>query len=890
MPSLRSSLFLFAFLTLFASISAAEPPSFSDVQPLFAKYCYECHGNNDETRKADLNLEFYATEASWMADHDALDHSLFAVEMEEMPPTKASPQPSDKERELLIGWLAGSIDSIANASNNDPGLVVAPRLNHLEYDLVIEDLIGHDVHAAEFFPRDSGGGEGFTNVGEDLAVEVGLLENWLEGARQVMDHARIFPVRGVEWQAKPAPSMNETQAAFYPVRVAWEAWHNTEHRRQTREHRDRFTKKIEVENEKGEKKEKEIETWVGRYLEAAWYYENREALGAPDKTIEAMCEAHDPPLIPSILERFHGMLTMRPEAIEATGAEQQAELARRWQAIPSAGEITLADVRQRCDAINDRIYEGGPNNPIGSLDNILRRTSSSGLGGQIWTPFSPYPGMNMNWIATEKEQRSSGEAEVKDLETHPLYLLASDIRRNASQASLAKLDALVEEAHRVAHPDLEADRNLARSTLREFASKAWRLPVSNDWLQPLLGLYDQERAEGKSLDYALKQALTAVLVSPRFLYRFQKSEAMTEPRLLTARELATRLSFALWARLPDEALRKAAASGVLLEPDELAAQVDRMVADPKARALGQHFAAQWLHFADFAETAQPDLTRYPDFSPEVARDMQEEATRFFIHLFQENRPVTWIVNADSSEMSLRLAGYYGLKDISRIPEIGNRRNQWQQYDLPENRRGLLGMGAILIGKSQPLRTSPIKRGAWVIIDLLGTPMPDPPPGVAQISDDEVSETGLTVAEQMAIHRADPNCSSCHQKLDPMGLALENFGPDGRWRQTDTQGNALITEAAAPDGSLISGIEGLVDYLEREEQREQIAFQFSTKLLGYLLGRKVELGDRELLERMVAAMADEDWRVMPALQTAIASKQFRYRRDEPADMNLQANLP
>jgi len=880
-------LFLAVSALSIAPLRGDQLPAFSEVQPLLAKYCYECHGNDDATRKADLNIEFYATEEAWLTAHDTLDDSLFLVEEGEMPPVKASAQPSDAERQLLVDWLHGSIERIANASRNDPGLVVAPRLNHLEYDLVIRDLIGHDVRAARFFPRDSGGGEGFTNVGEDLTVEVGLLEKWLEGARQVLSHARVYPIRGLEWASDPAPSISEERAPYQAVRLAWEDWHEKEHRRQTKQHREDFTKEIEVPDKNGKTKKKEIETWIGRYLEAAWYYHHRAALGAPDITLDQMCAAHEPPLMPAILEGFYEMLTQTPDALEAKDAEQQAELARRWQALPAPGAVELAEIKERCDAINDRIYEGGKNNPIGSLDNILRRASTSGLGGQIWTAFTPYPGLNMDNLASPEEQRWSGEAEVKELDTHPLYLLAPDIRRNATPESRAKLEALIAEANRIENPDYEADRQLAADTLRDFAQRAWRQPVDDETFAPLLALYDQERHAGQSLDHALKQALTAVLVSPRFLYRFQESEGATEPRMLAARELATRLAFALWGSLPDEELLASAGSGKLLEEPELARQVERMVNDDRARTLGRQFAAQWLHFSDFAETAQPDTVRYPDFTPEVARDMQEEATRFFINLFQENRPVTWLVNADSSEMSLRLAGYYGLADLSKVPEIGNRRDQWKRYDLPENRRGLLGMGAVLIGKSQPLRTSPIKRGAWVIIDLLGTPMPEPPPGVAQISEDEVSEDGLTVAEQMAKHRADPSCSSCHDKLDPMGLALENFGPDGRWREKDTQGNALITEAQAPDGTLIAGIEGLVDYLEADAQMEMIAHQFSRKLLGYLLGRKVELGDRPLLEQMVQAMAEENWNVMPALQTAVASQQFRYRRDEPADSTLQA---
>jgi len=859
----------------------ASAADFAAAEKVMAKYCYECHGNNDETRKADLNLEFFQTEESWMLQQDLLDDTLFYVEEHEMPPPKA-PQPNEPEREVLIDWLFTSLDTLENASKNDPGLVVAPRLNHIEYDLVIKDLTGVDVNAAKFFPRDSGGGEGFTNVGEDLTVEAGLLQYWLEAARQVVAHAYVFPVRGVEWKEKPMPMMSPEKAAYYPIRVGWEAWHAGEQNRQTRAHQKEF----EVEIEDGNGKKRKIPSHIGAYLEAAWLYHHRGYWGRNDITVDAAARSQD--LTPSVLEAYHNLLTMDPDGLPEY-RDNYAAMIKRWQAWPGPGEVDRERIKELASELNRDIETAGGGDPLNSLDKELRSNSSSGFGGQIWTAFKPYPGMAMDFIANKAEQEKSLEAEPKHKEFHPFYVLAEDIRRNASEESIKKLEAYIEEAKRVYRPDMEKDRELAEEFLRDFGSRAWRREMTPELLDPLMALYDQSRAEGMYLDGALKQAMTAVLVSPRFIYRFQKSEGADEPRALPGRELATRLSFALWGTIPDEELLAAADSGELLTDESLQAQVDRMVADDKARLLGRQFAAQWLHFSGFAERAQPDPIRYQDFTPEVARDMEEEATRFFIDLFQSNRPVDWIVNADSSEMSLRLAGYYGIEDTSDIPPRSFKLRQWERYKLPENRSGLLSMGAILIGKSQPLRTSPIKRGAWVVIDLLGTPMPEPPPGVPQLSEDEVSDEGLTLAEQMAVHRNKPACMTCHVKLDPMGLALENFGPDGRFRREDSAGNDLITSAQAPDGSKIEGLEGLVEFLNKREQKRMIATQFSRKLLGYLLGRKVEIGDREVIDTMVQSMEDNDWAVMPALHVATQSQQFRYRRDEPVALLESASI-
>ncbi len=855
---------------------AAEPGAFAEIQPLLRQYCYECHGNNSETREADLNLEFYATGDSLLAAPDVLDAMLYAVEEEEMPPKRAKQLPA-AERKRLLAWLKQSVETLAAAAKDDPGLVVAPRLNHLEYDLVIRDLTGRDITAARFFPRDSGGGEGFPNVGEDLTVETGLLENWLEAARHVTAHARILPGEPLLWADHAQPAMSERQAAFFAIRSRWHEWHAREAGRQGDTHKNQFKKK--VKNETG--KEEEIQEWIAAYLETAWQFHHRAALGQPGASLDDLANARSPRLLPSVLERFYELVRRPPEELAGAGWTNHAELARRWQELPPPDAAETNAVRALCLRINHDIYIGPRENPLRKLERPLRSTSSSGLGGRIWTAFTPYPGLNMDLLASRQEQESSGEAEAGDLEYHPFYLLAPDFRRNAPPEARAELDRLAALVQRIEKPDLTADRRQAAEILAPFLERAWRTPATPELLDPLMAVYGHSRESGLSLASAIQQCLTAVLVSPRFLYRFQESGNSTEPRPIAPRELATRLSFALWGTLPDTNLMAAADNGLLETEEGLQRETARLVADPRARALGRHFAAQWLHFADFAERAQPDPERYKDFSIELAADMEEEATRFFVNLFQADRPLTWIVNADSAEMSLRLAGFYGLAETSKMRPNDPKLGGWRRFELPDNRRGVATMGAVLIGKSQPLRTSPVKRGAWVVIDLLGTPMPDPPPGVPQISEDEVSANGLTVAQQMERHRADPTCMSCHVKLDPMGLALENFGPDGRWRDTDTQGNPLVTQATAPDGSEIAGLAGLMKFLLADEQMDMIARQFSRKLLGYLLGRKVHLGDRGLIDQMTAAMRDNEWRVMPALQTAVASRQFRFRRDEPA---------
>jgi hypothetical protein len=357
------------------------------------------------------------------------------------------------------------------------------------------------------------------------------------------------------------------------------------------------------------------------------------------------------------------------------------------------------------------------------------------------------------------------------------------------------------------------------------------------------------------------------LVSPRFLFKLEDADQPGERRL-TAWELATRLSYFIWASAPDETLRATAADGSLLQPEVLARETKRLLRDPRASALAEEFAGQWLKFNGFVKSANIDPNKFPEFTPELRRDMYRETIEFFTHLIREDRPVREIVGADYTFLNERLARFYGIPDV--------KGNDFRKVAVAEYRRGgLLGMGCLLVKTSYPHRTSPVLRGNWLLTAVLGTPTPPPPNGVPKL-DDSVSKA-TTLRTRLEAHRADKVCAACHDKIDPLGFALEGFDPIGRARQTDEAGLGIDDSGQWKNGPAFRGIDGLRNFLVSHDA--EFTTNFSRKLIGYALGRSLLPTDKPLIETMCAELTKSDDRFSAAVLALAESRQFQNRRND-----------
>jgi hypothetical protein len=363
-------------------------------------------------------------------------------------------------------------------------------------------------------------------------------------------------------------------------------------------------------------------------------------------------------------------------------------------------------------------------------------------------------------------------------------------------------------------------------------------------------------------------------VAPEFLYRVETVAARAE-QPLNDWELASRLSFFVWSSVPDAELHRAAAAGELRQPGLLAQQVKRMTADPKARRLATEFFGQWLGFYRFDEFRGVDTSRFPEFTDEVRAAMYDEAVSTFEYLVREGRPLRELLHADYAFLNQPLAKFYGLAqdvpskdDVVRIDGANSL-----------NRGGALRLGAVLTTTSAPLRTSPVKRGDWLLRRILGTPTPPPPADAGALPGDPKAFGALTLRQKLDEHKRDPACANCHLRIDPLGFPLEAFDAVGRFRTAYEDGAAVDVSGEFADKSTIVGAEGLLTYLRGKEPL--VMKTLAKKMLGYALGRTVLASDRALIDEMIAAGGDATFADL-AVKIA-GSRQFRHRegRDDEA---------
>ena len=443
-------------------------------------------------------------------------------------------------------------------------------------------------------------------------------------------------------------------------------------------------------------------------------------------------------------------------------------------------------------------------------------------------------------------------------------------QKGALDAALAAIDAYfsgmhakiraVEEARRAAEPS-----HLA--ALQAFAARAWRRPLTGAERDDLLEFYRRLRERDQlGHEDALRDTLASVLLSPNFCYRFSVSRGGP----LTDYELASRLSYFLWSSMPDAELLDRAAAGELRRPEVLRAQARRMLRDPKVRGLATEFAGNWLDFRRFEEHNAVDRDRFPSFTPELRQAMFEEPIRYFIDLARRNRSVLDLLYGKDTVVNRVLARHYGM------PEPGS--DDWVAVDDARDygRGGLLSMAVFLTKNAPGLRTSPVKRGYWVVRRLLGEVIPPPPPTVPTLPKDEASLGELTLPQVLARHRDDRACAGCHRRFDSVGVVFEGFGPIGERREKDLGGKPVQTAAPFPDGRDRDGLEGLRAYL-RERRQDDFVNTLCRKLLSYALGRSLQPSDRSTLEEMRARLAAENHAFGSLVDVIVTSPQFVNKR-------------
>jgi len=432
--------------------------------------------------------------------------------------------------------------------------------------------------------------------------------------------------------------------------------------------------------------------------------------------------------------------------------------------------------------------------------------------------------------APDKEHRDRN-LNVEQLEVvGPLYSLPHDLPDSHRRIIFRRPTALNK-------------RETTREILGKFATRAYRRPATAVEVERLARLVEAVEKDGERFEKGIQLAMQAVLVSPHFLFRVELETRPGGPRALTDLEFASRLSYFLWSSMPDDELLDLAAKGQLRAGRNLDAQVVRMLKDPKSKEFVENFSGQWLQTRNL-RLANPDRGRFGQFDEPLRQAMQREVELFFAAVVRDDRPIADFLHADYTFLNDRLAKHYGIEGV--------KGDQFRRVALTDPRRGgVVTMASVLTVTSNPTRTSPVKRGKWILEEILGTPPPPPPPGVADIPDDDEKQqvARVSIRAKMEKHRADPNCASCHARMDPLGFALENFDAIGGYRIQD--GDAPVDASGVlPDGRKFVGPVELKAVLQT--RIKPFARCLTEKMMTYALGRGLEYPDRCVVEKVADA--------------------------------------
>jgi mono/diheme cytochrome c family protein len=421
----------------------------------------------------------------------------------------------------------------------------------------------------------------------------------------------------------------------------------------------------------------------------------------------------------------------------------------------------------------------------------------------------------------------------------------------------------------ICNPVSQVDEACARRIITTLARRAYRRPVTEVDVQVPLNSFRDGAAKG-GFESGIELALRSILVSPKFLFRFEAQPASTAPNTpyrISDLELATRLSFFLWSSIPDDALLDVAVKGTLRRPEVLQQQVRRMLADPKSQALVDNFAGQWLHLRN-VQVHQPSPETLFHFDDNLRKAFEVETEMFFDSIIRENRSVVDLLDARYTFLNERLARHYGIDGV-----LGER---FRRVELAEDspRGGLLGQGSILMATSYPNRTSVVIRGKWILENVFGAPPPPPPPNVPELKDSRDPRKVLPMREQMAAHRANPACAGCHAQMDQLGFSLENFDGIGEWRDLYPSGAKVDASAQLPDGTKFNGPTELRKVLRAHS--DEFLTTVTEKLMTYALGRGLEAYDAPAVRKIKRDAARDDYRFAALIQGIVTSTPFTMR--------------
>jgi mono/diheme cytochrome c family protein len=802
------------------AVSGVELPDAIEVRETIDTYCVACH--NPRARVAGLDLESVDFSHP-VEDPHTWEKVIAKLRAGSMPPA-GSPRPDPETYARLAASFERDVDR-EWARNPAPGRVGAVhRLNRVEYNNAVRDLLALDVDVTGLLPGDETADGSFDNFADSLTISTAHLERYMSVARQVTRLATGLP----------------------PVSPGF----------------DRFEIPLHV------------------------LQDDRQGEGLPLGSRGGMAVTYPFPvdgeyvIMVELQRQYQGYLKgmgwpqdldvrIDGELVGRFSVGGEAEGRPAASSYAGAGEVGFAGDPEWEEYMQLTGDQG--------LEVRVRVTAgthvvSASFVREMWEPEGlPQPLQRGRVIGNEQVYMEY--ANVHSVEVGGPY---GEV--DAGSATPSREAIFVCEPPAGADPSSErgSERACAETILERMARLAYRRPATENDVRTLLEFFNAGRGEGGSFEAGIQLALERMLVDPDFLLRVYRDPTGAEEGdavyALGDIELASRLSFFLWSSIPDDRLLTLAEEGRLTDPEVLRTEVRRMFDDPRAiDALVGDFAGQWLNLRRIDEVVV-DPNIYPNYDLSLIQGFREETELFVASTIREDRSVTELIDADYSYLNERLARHY------EVPGVYG--SHFRRVVLPnrDQRGGLLGHGSLLVTSSYPDRTSPVLRGKWLMDNIMGLPVPPPPPEVDTTLEETPASASQNIRERLAAHRTNPTCSSCHSVIDPLGFSLENFDVMGSWRTTDESGRPVDASGTTVAGESIDGLAGLRTLLVNDPER--FPRTVTAKLMAYALGRRVEYYDQPAIRQIVRNAADEDYSWSSIIAGIVQSPAFRTRTAEP----------
>jgi hypothetical protein len=798
------------------------------VEPVLKRVCVGCHRKEKQKGKfridtLDPDLLKGKDVSWWLEVFDVIGNG-------EMPPEDAKVQLADKEKAQIIDWLSGEIQLASQVRRSEQGHTSFRRMTRYEYKYAMQDLLGLPHDFSRDLPPETSSEEGFKNSSEMLQMTAVQFAQYREQARRALELATVRGERPAS--VYYAITMNAASAKVDATYAAYVE-----------------KKKKQIKNgviTLDDAKKKEANKYAvkpggthfknlitGHGVRTHWSYGGAKYAWKPtDNRPKVPAVLSDVVIIPAnqkfIIDLGNGLPDTGNMRVRIRAACVSGEGKHRPTLRLHFGNQASNDSRVSVD--------------VGGRDITIDAPQAKPRFYHWDVPLTEIP--RNAFRATHKLGQLPNPAEFLDLRNTSSTPVALAI--DYVEIIAPMLDQWPPQSHtRIFHERKKADdKTYAREVLVRFMSRAWRRPVSDSEVDQKLALYGKLRPQCEDFQEAMVEVLASVMSSPKFLYLVRAGEKGEGGQRISGSELASRLSFFLWSSLPDVELMHLAKQGKLSDAKVLDQQAKRLLDDPKSARFARHYTRQWLGM-DQLDYVKIDSKAYGKVDPLLMEAMKQEPVALFAKMLQHNRPVMDFLHSDYALVNDRLARHYGL------PEVFG--DQLRKVKLPDEikRGGLLTSAGLLAMNSNGKDSNPLKRGIWLLENLLNDPPPPPPPAVPEIDLADPEILKMTLKQRMEDHRSDPACFSCHSKIDPWGIAFENFDALGQWR--DKIGGKPVDAASVLfNKDELRGMKGLKDYL-RVNRQDQFARAMAHKMAAYALGRPLTFGDRAEVDRITTEL-------------------------------------